>query len=88
MGAESTRQNLESHNFASGGLPVRLFYVNGGTDATHGYMLTLAASDPSDTVYAKGCMYLQVGAAADGQLHMNEGDGWGSSPSWVEIATP
>lgn len=67
---------------------VNLFFYDGGAAATRGYTVCIAAAAPTDTVYAKGAMLLKIGGAANEQLYMNEGNGYGASPSWVVIPTP
>lgn len=40
---------------------------------------------PSDTNYCTGCILINYGGGADYQVYINEGAGFGSSPTWTSV---
>jgi hypothetical protein len=81
MGAHNQSAKMKEGAFT---LPFKAFFVPG-----KGYCFGAGTSTPSDTVWAKGALFLKIDGAADANVYINEASaGYGTSPSWVAIATP
>ncbi len=69
-------------------LPFHIGDASGGTIGTTGHPIVVCSTLPTALIYPKGALAIVLGNAADTNLYVNEGDGYGSALSWVVLPTP
>jgi len=69
--------------------PYKMLFMRGDSVAKTGFAVCVATvgNEPTEAVFCKGALMLVVGGAADAQIKLNEGVGYGTAPTWVVRTT-